>query len=84
MASAQDTSSAGLHNVAYQHTDLLALKCATSERAEQISQHLDGIVSMHMIDSLQNRKYMYEALLEVDAVMKKLEELEQRIAERCE
>ena len=83
MASWQDPNEASLQNLDWSCIDVERLKLAIAERAKQISEHLEGILSSGVSDTQSNRQRMYNALLQVDTLMKQLEELEQKLAEEC-
>ena len=81
MASWQDPSAALLSKVDVNHVNVAQLQSALKDRVDQIKVHLDGIIDCEKEESLEMRQKIYEILLEVDTMMNRLEEIEQRMIE---
>lgn len=83
MAAWQDPGATLLSKVDINHIDIAQLQEALKERVEQIKQHLDGIVDCEKTNTLPMRQYTYDILQEIDQMMKRLEETEQKMIELC-
>ena len=81
MASWQDPSAALLSKLDVNHINVTQLQSALKDCVDQIKVHLDRIIDCEKEESLEMHWKMYEILLEVDTMMNRLKEIEQRMIE---
>jgi len=82
MAAWQDPKEVLLSDIDVTKVEITDLKAAIDLRVEQIKEHLEGIQALDLPNTLHARQLLYDALLEIDSIMKTLEQYEQNLAEQ--
>ena len=81
MASWQDPSEVPLSKLDIAYINISQLQEALKDRVKQIKVHLDGIIECDKTNTLGMRQYTYNILQEIDQMMIRLEEIEQKLIE---